>query len=227
MSQTHLLLLVVAVIFVAIAIIVGTSAFTGGVTSANYDSLLNQATNIATQAQHWKSTPQILDGSPDALKGQRANFTGLDFPSMGLKPWNGNPLCHKSTVGQFALEIEPDGLWIIGASVSYQNRVAIRVTGNSTEMLSSTGEDDGDLMVVRGGYPVFVSTGGSSVRVGEPLTCGSSVAAVAGSEREQPGGEREHQSGPGHGDSSRFGSLLRLYFSGPIRAGFGGTDGGG
>ena len=112
MSQTHLLLLVLAVILVGTVLVIGTSVFFDRFTTSNFDNLLTQATSIAGQAQHWKVTPEFFDGSPDGSKKEPANFKGLDFSSMGMKPVPGNPLCYQSSVGQFTLEVEPDGLWL-------------------------------------------------------------------------------------------------------------------
>ena len=171
MGQTSLLLMVIAVVLIGIAIVLGTSAFVRGITNSNHDSLLNEAIHIATLAQVWKNTPEVLGGSIDSLKSTPYDYSNLSFPSLGMDTVKDtDALCYKNTHGVYALEAADDGLWIYGTSVSHQNRVVLRIVGSSERDIDFRG-GDGFRLSVRGGYPLYRGDPTTSVNVENPMPC--------------------------------------------------------
>ena len=153
MGQTNLLLLALAVIIVGVAIVVAIGAFVENSVDSNFDNLLQHAIDIANHAQVWKATPEMQDGSRDLTKHDPMNYDGITFVAMGMRPYEGELMCHKLLGDVFSIEVTETGLVVVGTNESYQNRVVLLVSGVLEDAVEyGSGDTDS---VVRGGYTLF------------------------------------------------------------------------
>ena len=83
MGQQQLLLLVLGIVIVGIAIVVGINAYSENSVKSNFDALLQDGLRIASDAQSWKSKPELFGGSDDATKTDADDFIGSDFVQLG------------------------------------------------------------------------------------------------------------------------------------------------
>jgi hypothetical protein len=167
MGQQQLLLLVLATVIVGIAIVVGINAFSEKSVTTNYDSLLQDAMRVATDAQAWKSKPQLFGGSPDATKADADDFTGVDFIDLGYAAatvTGATNQCYGNLNGVYQLTPAATGLTIEAISVTNQNLITVQVDGilTSDVSLSATAAEQ-----VRGGQ----MTDGSGAQAVSSPTC--------------------------------------------------------
>jgi len=76
MGQQQLLLLVLAAIFVGIAVLLGISMFQDNAAQANLDAVIQRCLNLGAQSQAWYKRPTAMGGG-----GQ--SFTGFDLAALG------------------------------------------------------------------------------------------------------------------------------------------------
>jgi len=173
MGQQQLFLTVLGIVIVGIAIVTGLATFTRSNVESNSDALLQDALRISTDAQAWKQRPEIFDGSPDAKKGDAADYSSITFFSLGYgKDAVVDRDCYENQNGQFTLFPSDDGLGILATSVLYQNTVALEVRG---QMEADVKLLDEDWNPVRGG----AAPDGSSVTVRTHARCkGKSNAPI-------------------------------------------------
>lgn len=176
MGYARLMLLTLAVVIVSIAVLIGVQLFSDGMTNSNFDSLLKDSITMATSAQVWKSTPQVLGGSPDAQKTDPTDYSGATFTSIGYKAER-LPRCYRNADGVFAITPTDFGLRITAANVSRQNRVIVMVRGTRDGQVVI---QDGPLTsqrTVKGGY--YLDSGEKTV-VYTPVECTGRIAASSG-----------------------------------------------
>lgn len=132
MGQQQLLLLVLGIVIVGIAVIVGMSSFSEGSVKTNSDALLQSALRIASEAQTWKSKPEMFAGSPDHTKNLPTDFSDLTFYELGVTAQNiVDDDCYKNPDGEYALFATSDGLGILATNVPNQNIVGVVVRGSN------------------------------------------------------------------------------------------------
>lgn len=174
MGSTQLLLLVLAVIVVSISVIIGVQLYSERMTNSNFDSLLEDAITIATNAQAWKNTPQLLGGSPDVNKTDPYDYSGANFVAIGYSV-DKMPRCYSNENGLYAITPTDLGLRITASSTSSQNRLIVLVRGAADGQIVV---QDGPLTsqrTVKGGY--FVDSG-EPTRVYKPVECSGRVAGL-------------------------------------------------
>ena len=167
MGQQQLLLLVLAIVIVGIAIVVGINAFSEKSVSSNYDSLMQDAMRISTDAQAWKSKPELFGGSTDATKTDANDFTGVNFIGLGYSAatvTGGTNQCYSNLNGVFQLTPTADGLTVEAASITNQNLITVEINGilTSDVTLSATAAEQ-----VRGGQ----MTDGTGAQAVAALAC--------------------------------------------------------
>ena len=135
MGQQQLLLLVLGIVIVGIAILVGINAYSENSVKSNWDSLLQDALRVASDAQAWKAKPELFGGSPDSLKAFELDYTGLDFNQIaysadlvGDGP-NVDQGCYVNVNGVYAMNPTNLGVEIVGTNLSNQNAIVVNVGG--------------------------------------------------------------------------------------------------
>lgn len=174
MGYTRLMLLALAVVIVLIAVVVGLGLFQKGMTTSNYDELLRDSIAIASRAQAWKSTPQMMGGSPDSKKPIPTDFSGATFTEIGYST-NRLPRCYSNANGDFAITPTDSGLRVTGTNIATQNRVVLLVRGTNDGYVFV---QDGPLTsqkAVKGGYYV---ESGAKTKVFKPVECSGRIAAT-------------------------------------------------
>jgi hypothetical protein len=144
MGQQQLLLLVLGIVIVGIAILVGINAYSENSVKSNWDSMLQDALRIASDAQAWKSKPELFGGSPDTLKADSDNFTGLDFLQMayaGARVSGTNNDCYQNLNGDYEITPGTTNLAIEATNVPNQNRIIVNVNGTLEANVSLTTVD--------------------------------------------------------------------------------------
>ena len=131
MGQQQLLLLVLGIVIVGIAIVVGINAYAENSVKSNYDALLQDALRISSDAQAWKSKPELFGGQDDDLKQDQADFTGAIFSAWGYSQQNigSSGECYLNLNGEYIIDGTAAGLSVIGQSDQHQNQVSLDVTG--------------------------------------------------------------------------------------------------
>ena len=139
MGQQQLLLLVLGIVIVGIAIVVGINAYSENSIKSNFDSLLQDGLRIASDAQSWKSKPEVFGGSLDSLKSDPDNFTGVDFVDLAYSEAlikNTANTCYENTNGRYILTgvagtgtPGTTGVGVMGENEANQNRVLLAVNG--------------------------------------------------------------------------------------------------
>ena len=171
MGHSRLLLLTLAVVIVSVAVIIGVRLFTQGLTNSNFDSLLRDSVAMAMDAQVWKSTPQILGGSPDAQKTDPSDYSAATFTAIGYTAEE-RPRCYSNENGMYAITPTDAGLRITATNVSTQNRVVVFVRGTTDRQVVV---QDGPLTsqkAVKGGHYL---DSGAKTRVYQPLECSGRI----------------------------------------------------
>jgi len=174
MGQVRLLLLTLAVVIVSVAIVIGIQLFSQGMTNSNFDSLLRDSITMATSAQVWKSTPQVLGGSPDANKSDPSDYHGATFTAIGYKAEE-RRRCYSNQNGTFAITPTDFGLRITATNISMQNRVVVFVRGTTDRQVVV---QDGPLTsqkAVKGGNYL---DSGAKTRVYPPLECSGRILSA-------------------------------------------------
>jgi len=164
------MLLVLGAVIVSIAIVVGIQLFAQGMTNSNFDSLLRDSISIASNAKNWKSTPQVLGGSPDVRKSDPHDYSGASFVAIGYSA-DEYPRCYENSNGLYAIAPTSLGLRIIGTNLDSQNRVIVLVRDNQIVV------QDGPVtsqMAVKGGY--FLASE-LPAQVYKPIECSGRIAA--------------------------------------------------
>ena len=153
MGQQQLLLLVLGIVIVGIAILVGINAYSENSVKSNWDSLLQDALRIASDAQAWKAKPELFGGSPDVTKADQKDFTGMDFLQLaysgslvGDGPGAANG-CYVNVNGVYQVYPAATGVEIRGTNLSNQNAISVFVDGG----LESDIDLDGSLSL-KGGF---------------------------------------------------------------------------
>ncbi len=128
MGQQQLLLLVLGIVIVGIAIVVGINAYAENSVKSNYDALLQDALRIASDAQAWKSKPELFGGQDDALKNDQADFTGAIFSAWGYSQANigSSGLCYVNLNGEYLITPQPRrSSRSLGQSDQHKNQVSV------------------------------------------------------------------------------------------------------
>lgn len=167
------MLLVLGAVIVSIAIVVGIQLFAQGMTNSNFDSLLRDSISIASNAKNWKSTPQVLGGSPDVLKSDADNYSGASFTAIGYSA-DRYPRCYSNSNGVYAITPIGAGLRIIGTNMEMQNRVIVVVHGASDDQIVVQDGPVTSQMAVKGGY--FLASE-LPAQVYKPIECSGRIAA--------------------------------------------------
>jgi hypothetical protein len=141
-------------------------------TNSNFDNLLRDAIAIASDAQAWKSTPQMLGGSPDVHKRDPADYTGATFTAIGYSSEQ-LPRCYSNLNGTFAITPTDFGLRITGSNLVRQNRVIVLVRGNGDRQIVVQDGPITSQKMVKGGF--FMDSGGET-RVFAPIECSLRIA---------------------------------------------------
>lgn len=167
MGQQQLLLLVLGIVVVGIAIVIGVNAYSENNISANFDALLQDAMRIATDAQTWKTKPELFAGSPDSTKPDTDDFLGVNFAQMSYTGAlvSEASLCYSNINGQYGMIPTVTGLTIVATSVPNQNQLELVVVGSheSDISLSAGGGDS-----IKGGTDTNT---GSPATVSVPEVC--------------------------------------------------------
>jgi len=131
MGQQQLLLLVLGIVIVGIAIVVGINAYAENSVKSNYDAILQDALRIASDAQAWKSKPELFGGQLDTYKTDQDNFTGAIFSAWGYSQAaiGASGLCYVNLNGEFQITPGATSLVILGQSDQHENQVQLAVTG--------------------------------------------------------------------------------------------------
>lgn len=141
MGQQQLLLLVLSIVIVGTAIVVGINAYSENAIRANYDTLLQEALRVASDAQSWKQKPELFGGSPDATKQDTSDFTGVTFPKLGYSgSVTQTGLCYQTLNGLFELTPAAGGLTIDAVNISNTNQVTITVDGTRESNIAISGQ---------------------------------------------------------------------------------------
>ncbi len=131
MGQQQLLLLVLGIVIVGIAILVGINAYSENSVKSNWDSLLQDALRMASDAQVWKIKPELLGGSPDSTKSNEDDFSEAEFLSMGytgVRITNGG-LCYSNLNGVFGIHRKNNHMDVEGVNRAYGNVLRVKLVG--------------------------------------------------------------------------------------------------
>lgn len=142
MGQQQLLLLVAGIVIAGLAVMVGVQAFSENQKKANADALTFTAMNIASSAQKWLQTPQILGGGKPADGNITGDFTGqtIIFQDLGYTI-NANDE-FQTVHGTFELTNSGSSVIVEGRSFSTSgggdnNLVCVTVSGVSETDITS------------------------------------------------------------------------------------------
>ncbi|MEM8487892.1 MAG: hypothetical protein AAF564_20240 [Bacteroidota bacterium] len=134
MGQQQLLLLVAGIVIVGLAVMVGVQAFSENQKKANADALTFTAINIASSAQKWLQTPEILGGGKPADGNITGDFTGksIIFQDLGYTINSNDEF--QTVHGTFALTNSGSTVIVEGRSFSTSgggdnNLICVTVTG--------------------------------------------------------------------------------------------------
>jgi hypothetical protein len=165
MGQQQLLLLVLGIVIVGIAIVVGINAYAENSVKANYDALLQDGLRIVSDAQSWKSKPELFGGQFDSLKADQLDFSGANFASWGYSEASvgDGGACYVNLNGVFEIATADDtGLLLTGASAQHINQIQLYVNGilepNVTLGTDSDGSSNAEGELVLGGADVTTGT---------------------------------------------------------------------
>jgi hypothetical protein len=125
MGQQQLLLIIIGLITVGIAIVLGVSLFKESAIDAKRNSLINEAVNLAAEAQRFYRKPTSLGGG-------QFSFTGWRVPPSMVVTENG---WHNATVYEDSIEIVSTANEIVTSGDSVQVIVTVLRSSYRTKII--------------------------------------------------------------------------------------------
>lgn len=141
MGQQQLILLVLGIVIVGVAVTIGIQAFSENSKKTNMDALMNDAIDVASDAQTWMLKPSVYGGANNSCR-TACDWSGITLAAIGFS------VSSSGTYSNVNGEITLDGssnssqVTITATSASYGNQVVVTVTGVDPADISSSVDPD-------------------------------------------------------------------------------------